>query len=91
MGTPLRIIDLLDSGRLFMSFPISDDHLFIKLDALHLSALKRIIVDTSHIDQKKRGIFDMRDTQEPLMRLLTRPEIQSRYGDGKDGIQLLLY
>ncbi|CAD6592940.1 MAG: hypothetical protein ASARMPRED_006854 [Alectoria sarmentosa] len=64
VGTPSRIIDLLDSG------------------SLSSSSLERVVVDCSHIDQKKRGIFDMRETQEPLMELLNRSELKSRYGNG---------
>ncbi len=59
--------------------------------ALSLSALDRVLVDCSHIDQKRRGIFDMRETQEPLVRLLNRPELKDRYGTGKADIQLLFY
>ena len=59
--------------------------------ALSPDKLERIIVDCSHIDQKKRGIFDMKETQQPLMALLNREKLKSRYGEEKDGIDLLLY
>ena len=59
--------------------------------ALSSEKLERIIVDCSHIDQKKRGIFDMKETQQPLMALLNRESMKSRYGKEKDGIDLLLY
>lgn len=59
--------------------------------ALSSDKLERIIVDCSHIDQKKRGIFDMKETKQPLMALLNREDMKSRYGEEKDGIDLLLY
>ena len=59
--------------------------------ALSLSALSRIVVDCSHIDQKKRSILDMRETEEPLIRLLNRPELKSRYGIGEDDVQLIFH
>jgi protein CMS1 len=43
--------------------------------------LKRIVVDASHIDQKKRGIVDMRETMLPLAKLLCREALKERYGD----------
>merc|ERR1712054_488419 len=48
--------------------------------ALSLENLQRIIVDASHIDQKKRGVIDMKDTMMPLARSLTKDQIKSRYG-----------
>ena len=59
--------------------------------ALSSEKLERIIVDCSHIDQKKRGIFDIKESQQPLMALLNRESMKSRYGEEKDGIDLLLY
>lgn len=41
--------------------------------------LRHIVIDASHVDQKKRGIFDMRETHLPLVRLLTRSEFKKRY------------
>lgn len=61
------------------------------LGALLPSKLERIIIDCSYIDQKKRGIFDMRETEQPLMRLLNRPELKGRYGGGSGDIQLICY
>lgn len=49
------------------------------------------MVDSSHIDQKFRGIFDMRETQQPLMALLNQSDLKSRYGNGSEEIRLLLY
>ena len=59
--------------------------------ALSVKHLKRIVVDASHVDQKKRGILDMRETQIPLVRLLSRPKFKERYEAEKDEFQLLFY
>ncbi|KAH6628550.1 U3-containing 90S pre-ribosomal complex subunit-domain containing protein [Chaetomium tenue] len=53
----------------------------IENDALSLENLKRIVVDASHIDQKKRGIVDMRETMLPLAKLLCREALKERYED----------
>lgn len=65
VGTPARLIDLLENG------------------ALSVAHLRRIVVDASHIDQKKRGVLDMSDTVMPVMRWLSRPEIKARYSTGE--------
>lgn len=44
--------------------------------ALSASHLERIVIDASHIDQKKRGIMDMKETQVPLVQLLARKDIK---------------
>ena len=59
--------------------------------ALSVKHLKRIVVDASHTDQKKRGVLDMPDTHLPLVRMLLRPELTARYNSASDGIQLLFY
>ena len=71
-------------------FPTSNANLF-RVGALTSSNLERIVIDASHIDQKKRGIFDMRETQEPVVHLLNRMELKSRYGSNTSAIQILLY
>lgn len=59
--------------------------------ALSAKHLKRIVVDASHVDQKKRGILDMRETQIPLVRLLSRPKFKERYQAENERLQLLFY
>ena len=59
--------------------------------ALSSSRLERIVVDASHIDQKKRGVLDMKETQIPLVQLLTRPELRERYGDSDGKVELLFF
>ncbi|OQO00574.1 hypothetical protein B0A48_13064 [Cryoendolithus antarcticus] len=73
VGTPQRIIDLLDEG------------------ALKSDYVERILVDASHIDQKKRGLLDMKETQVPLVDLLTRPEFRERYGAADCKVELLFF
>ncbi|KND92647.1 Protein cms1 [Tolypocladium ophioglossoides CBS 100239] len=59
--------------------------------ALSLDNLRRLVVDASHIDQKKRGIIDMKDTMMPLVRFLVRGEFKDRYADEKRLLALLFY
>ena len=98
VGTPSRIIDLFNAGmypaRLLCLRSASSHrlmHNLIRTGALTSSKLERIVIDASHFDQKKRGIFDMRETQEPLVQLLNRLELKSRYGSDTGSVQILLY
>lgn len=59
--------------------------------ALASKTLERIVVDASHIDQKKRGILDMKETVVPLAKLLARPDLKERYGSGEGEIELLFF
>ena len=70
-------------------FPVNTA--LIAAGALALSNLERVVIDSSHIDQKKRGIFDMRETLEPLMALLNQSDLKTRYGNGSGNVRLLLY
>jgi protein CMS1 len=77
-----------------MTFGVGTPHRIFDLiedGALSVSRLKRIVVDASYIDQKKRGILDMKETQTPLIKLLTREELKERYGAKEKGIQLIFY
>ncbi|KAI9769422.1 MAG: hypothetical protein M1840_004124 [Geoglossum simile] len=58
---------------------------------LSLEKLQRLVVDCSHIDQKKRGILDMRELQIPLMELLNRQGLKERYTASEDKVDLLFY
>lgn len=64
---------------------------FPSIGALLLDNLQRLVVDASHVDQKKRGVLDMKDTMMPLAQFLTRPEFRDRYGDEKKPLALLFY
>ncbi|OAQ98432.1 hypothetical protein LLEC1_04862 [Akanthomyces lecanii] len=59
--------------------------------ALSLEGLHRVVVDASHIDQKKRGIMDMKDTMMPLAGFICRKEFQNRYTDEDRPLSLLFF
>lgn len=59
--------------------------------ALSLTHLKRVVVDASHVDQKKRGVMDMKDTMIPLARLLSRKELKERYIADEASVDLIFY
>lgn len=52
--------------------------------SLSVDRMERMVVDASHIDQKKRGVMDMKDTMMPLARWLARKELKDRYADPED-------
>lgn len=57
--------------------------------ALSTANLKRVVIDVSYIDQKKRGILDMKELHEPLIKLLLRKEFVGE--DKQDGSDLFLF
>jgi protein CMS1 len=59
--------------------------------ALSTTKLKRIVIDASHIDQKKRGVLDMKETLMPLLRLLNRKELQERYSNSKNATHIIFF
>ncbi|KAI5867443.1 U3-containing 90S pre-ribosomal complex subunit-domain containing protein [Durotheca rogersii] len=63
----------------------------VENSALKLDNLERLVIDASHIDQKKRGIMDMKETMVPLARWLARHEFKERYVDPDKGLQLLFF
>ncbi|KAI0173617.1 U3-containing 90S pre-ribosomal complex subunit-domain containing protein [Hypoxylon sp. FL1284] len=63
----------------------------VENSGLKLDNLERLVIDASHIDQKKRGIMDMHDTLVPLARWLARPEFKERYTDPEKPLQLLFF
>ncbi|KAK4229968.1 U3-containing 90S pre-ribosomal complex subunit-domain containing protein [Podospora fimiseda] len=63
----------------------------IENEALSIAHLRRIVVDASHIDQKKRGITDMKETMMPLVKLLARKELKEKYTDPEKPIDLLFF
>lgn len=83
-GTPARISDLIESGKqqCRSAYEVLSNRKLTS-GTLKLDELERIVIDGSHIDQKQRGIFDMKDTHLPLLQLLTRPELRERYGASK--------
>ena len=90
VGTPARLAELIDNGK----YPVTSVHLQSanhRVGALSLQNLQRLVVDASHIDQKKRGIMDMKDTMMPLARFLSRKEFAERYVDEEKPLALLFY
>lgn len=73
VGTPVRLMDLLDNG------------------ALSADSLKRIVIDGSHIDQKKRGVMDMKETMLPLAKWLSRKEFKDRFTADENKVELMFY
>lgn len=61
----------------------------INAQALKTSNLKRIIIDGSYIDQKRRSIFDMKEIFVPLLDFLSRKKLKKRYEDGT--LQVLVF
>jgi protein CMS1 len=57
--------------------------------ALSTANLKRVVIDVSYIDQKKRGILDMKELHEALIKLLLRKEFVGE--DKQDGSDLFLF
>ena len=57
--------------------------------ALSTANLKRVVVDVSYIDQKKRGILDMKELHESLIKLLLRKEFIGE--DKQSGDDLFLF
>lgn len=94
VGTPARLMDLMENGEIYSvsrTLPgliVTD---MFHLGALSISHLKRIVVDASHVDQKKRGVMDMKDTMIPLARLLSRKELMDRYGSEEAPLDLIFY
>lgn len=53
--------------------------------------MKRIVIDASHIDQKKRGVLDMKETMMPLAKWLSRKEFKDRFTDPENQVELMFY
>lgn len=59
---------------------------------LKSGSLKRIVVDASHQDEKKRTILNLQEVSSALLRLLNLPAIKSRYGSTlKDRVVIMVY
>ena len=81
-----RMVRLLVTGGFGRSSRLIDI-----VGALSSKCLERIVIDASHIDQKKRGILDMKETHVPLVQLLTRADLKERYGEGQHAVELLVF
>ena len=64
----------------------------VEQGALKSGSLKRIVVDASHQDKKKRTILNLKEVSSALLRLLNLPAIKSRYGSTlKDRVVIMVY
>ncbi|KAI5249501.1 hypothetical protein E4T43_00920 [Aureobasidium subglaciale] len=91
VGTPQRLIDLFEDGKFCICSKV-ETNANMPQGALSAGRLERIIIDASHIDSKKRGILDMKDTESPLIKLLTRPSFKEKYNEDKmKKIELIFY
>ncbi|KAL8930516.1 MAG: hypothetical protein Q9208_000700 [Pyrenodesmia sp. 3 TL-2023] len=59
--------------------------------ALTCESLERVVIDCSFLDQKKRSIFDMKETLQPLMQLLNRGVLKAQYNSGHSPIKIIFY
>lgn len=50
----------------------------LEKDVLKTKNLRRIVIDGSHLDQKKRSVFDMKELLDPLIKLLSTRPIKDR-------------
>lgn len=64
----------------------------LEAKALKVEKLERIVIDASFIDGKKRGVLDMRETVGPLVRLLAREELRTKYTeDDSTKVELIFF
>ena len=56
--------------------------------AISTANLKSVVIDVSYIDQKKRGILDMKDLHESLIKLLLRKEFVGEGDEEGNGLFL---
>lgn len=90
VGTPARLSELVENGK--HAHPhYSSEFSNVEIGALVLDGLHRIVVDASHIDQKKRGVLDMKDTMLPLARFISKKQFQDRYVSEEKPLSLLFF
>lgn len=95
MGTPQRLADLVENGESHLGSDrrartLPRDPRFhaprmvvtAVTGALATEAVRRIVIDASHIDQKKRGILDTKDSVPALVRFLTLVRFKVGYEEG---------
>jgi protein CMS1 len=56
--------------------------------ALKIDRLDSVVLDMSAVNEKRQGIFDIRETHKDMLDLLNEPVIKSGLGDK---IKLLIY
>ncbi|KAL8767106.1 MAG: hypothetical protein Q9203_000297 [Teloschistes exilis] len=70
--------------------PVELESMYIP-GALTLKFLERVVIDVSFLDRKQRNIFDMKETQQPLVEFLNKPELKARYTQASASIKLIFY
>jgi len=68
-----------------------EEFVLTRTGALSTKALRRVVLDASHIDQKSKGILELKDTHMPLMRLLALPSLKDMYDKEDEGTQIIFY
>ena len=63
----------------------------LEKDVLKTSGLKRILIDGSHVDQKKRSIFDMKELSEPLIKLLSSRPVKDKFDAEESQTRVLVF
>lgn len=65
--------------------------LMFSVGALTCESLERVVIDCSFVDQKKRSIFDMKETLQPLMQLLNQGGLKAQYTSGHSPVKIIFY
>lgn len=63
----------------------------IESGTLNLNELERVVVDGSYIDQKQRGIFDMKEMLFPLLQFLNRSELKACFDRDQKPARILVF
>lgn len=63
----------------------------LEKNALKVKNLKRVVIDGSHADQKKRSIFDMKELLGPMIKLLSIKAIKDRLDAEENRIRVLVF
>jgi protein CMS1 len=58
--------------------------------ALSTASLRRVVLDASYIDEKRRWLFSIKEVGAEVMKLLRLPALAERYGQDH-GIELIMY
>ncbi|OCK81819.1 hypothetical protein K432DRAFT_325441 [Lepidopterella palustris CBS 459.81] len=91
----IKLKEAIDScTKSSMDFGVGTPHRISELlenGALKCTNLKRVIIDVSHIDGKKRGILDMKELHKPLIDLLIRRDFKGDDGTWNDKFQLCFF
>jgi protein CMS1 len=88
VGTPARILALIREGIIRVIFAQRRGRTNSDPGALKLDKLEAMVLDMSAMNEKRQGIFDIRETHKDMLDLLNEPVIRSNLGSK---IKLLVY